>query len=63
MLLRFTAKEIEVCNMIKNGLTSKEIASLLNISFLTIEKHRVNIRRKLGIINKDINLTSFLKTF
>ncbi|MHC4268935.1 MAG: LuxR C-terminal-related transcriptional regulator, partial [Planctomycetota bacterium] len=45
MLLRFTAKEIEVCNMIKNGLTSKEIASLLNISFLTIEKHRVNIRR------------------
>jgi DNA-binding NarL/FixJ family response regulator len=47
--------------MVKNGLTSKEIASLLNISFLTIEKHRINIRRKLGIINKDINLTSFLK--
>ena len=60
---KLTSREIEICNMIKNGLTSKEIASLLNISSLTIEKHRINIRRKLGIINKDINLTSFLKTF
>jgi PAS domain S-box-containing protein len=59
---KLTSREIEICNMVKNGITSKEIASLLNISFLTIEKHRINIRRKLGIINKDINLTSFLKT-
>jgi PAS domain S-box-containing protein len=59
---KLTSREIEICNMVKNGLTSKEIASLLNISFLTIEKHRINIRRKLGIINKDTNLTSFLKT-
>ncbi len=59
---KLTSREIEICNMVKNGITTKEIASLLNISFLTIEKHRINIRRKLGIINKDINLTSFLKT-
>ena len=59
---KLTSREIEICNMVKNGITSKEIASLLNISFLTIEKHRINIRRKLGIINKDINLASFLKT-
>ncbi len=59
---KLTSREVEICNMVKNGLASKEIASLLNISFLTIEKHRINIRRKLGIINKDINLTSFLKT-
>ena len=59
---KLTSREIEVCNMIKNGLTSKEIASLLNISLRTTEKHRINIRRKLGIINKDINLSSFLKT-
>ena len=59
---KLTSREIEICNMVRNGLTSKEIANLLNISSLTIEKHRINIRRKLGIINKDINLTSFLKT-
>ena len=60
---KLTSREIEVCNMIKNGLTSKEMASLLNISLRTAEKHRINIRRKLGIIKKDINLASFLKTF
>jgi PAS domain S-box-containing protein len=59
---KLTSREIEICNMVRNGLTSKEIANLLNISSLTIEKHRINIRRKLGIINKGINLTSFLKT-
>jgi DNA-binding CsgD family transcriptional regulator len=60
---KLTSREIEICNMIKNGLTSKEIASLLNISLRTAEKHRINIRNKLGIVNKDINLASFLKTF
>ena len=59
---KLTSREVEICNMVKNGLTSKEIARLLNISLGTTERHRINIRRKLGIINKDINLTSFLKT-
>ena len=57
-----TSREIEICNMIKNGLANKEIARLLNISLGTIEKHRNNIRRKLHIVNKDINLSSFLNT-
>ncbi len=59
---KLTSREIEICNMIKNGLANKEIASLLNISLRTAEKHRINIRKKLGIVNKDINLASFLKT-
>ena len=59
---RLTSREIEICNMIKNGLTNKEITSLLNISQGTTERHRANIRKKIGIINKDINLSSFLKT-
>ena len=59
---RLTSREIEICNMIRNGLTSKEIANLLNTSRRTTEKHRTNIRKKLGIINKNINLSSFLKT-
>jgi len=60
---KLTPREIEVCNMVKGGLTSKDISNLLNISYRTIEKHRKNIRQKLGISNKRINLTSFLREF
>ena len=60
---RLTSREMEICNMIKNGLTSKEIARLLNTSLVTIEKHRNNIRNKLGIANKKISLFSILKEF
>lgn len=55
-----TPKEIEICNMIKGGLTSKEICNILFISDLTVEKHRRNIRKKLGLSNKKINLSSYL---
>ena len=60
---KLTPREIEVCNLVKGGLTSKDISNLLNISYRTIEKHRKNIRHKLGISNKRINLTSFLREF
>jgi PAS domain S-box-containing protein len=60
---KLTPREIEVCNMVKGGLASKDISHLLNISYRTIEKHRKNIRHKLGISNKRINLTSFLREF
>jgi len=56
-----TPKEIEICNMVKGGLPSKDIAGLLNISYRTVEKHRRNIRQKIGISNKNINLISFLR--
>ncbi|MFC2003640.1 helix-turn-helix transcriptional regulator [Chloroflexota bacterium] len=57
---RLTPREIEVCNMIKNGLTSKEISNLLNVSKQTIEWHRKSIRRKTELTNKDVNLVSYL---
>lgn len=59
---RLTSREIEICNMIKNGLTSKEVAGLLNVSLRTVEKHRINIRNKLGIVHKEFNLSSYLRT-
>lgn len=58
-----TQREIEICNMIKGGFANKDIASILNISALTVEQHRKNIRHKLGISNKHINLSSFLRQF
>ena len=60
--LNLTAREIEVCDLIKNGLGNKEIASVLALSKSTVEQHRLNIRRKLGLANKEINLTTYLKT-
>ncbi len=59
--LKLTPREIEVCNFIKGGLTSKDISSLLNISYQTVEKHRKNIRHKIGISKRNMNLTSFLR--
>ncbi|MEW6088117.1 MAG: LuxR C-terminal-related transcriptional regulator [bacterium] len=58
---KLTAREIEICNMLKGGFTSKDVSELLNISRQTIEKHRKNIRRKLNISNEKVNLISFLQ--
>lgn len=46
-----TAKEIEITRFITRGLTSREIAEQLFISTRTVETHRYNILRKLGIPN------------
>ncbi len=59
--LRLSSREIEICNLIRGGLRSKDIAELLNVSHQTVEKHRKNIRKKLGISSKDINLSSYLR--
>jgi len=55
-----TAREIQVANLIKDGKTNKDIAGLLNISLRAIEFYRENIRKKLGLTNKKINLKSYL---
>jgi len=57
---RLSPREVEICNLIKNGGTSKEIAKILNISIVTVNKHRERIRKKLVISNKHINLASYL---
>ena len=58
---KLTSREIEICSLIKGGATSKEISRTLNLSSLTVDKHRQRIRRKLVISNKNINLASFLR--
>ena len=57
-----TEQEMRVAMLIKNGLTSQKIADMLCISMLTVKTHRKNIRKKLNIDNKDINLVSYLKS-
>jgi DNA-binding CsgD family transcriptional regulator len=60
-MLSLTQREIDVCNMIKNGFSSKEISEAMHISTRTIETHRNNIRKKLDISGKDVNLATYLK--
>jgi PAS domain S-box-containing protein len=59
--MKLTTKEIEVCNMVKAGLSNKDISRLQNISQKTVEGHRKRIRQKLGLTGKKINLTSYLQ--
>ena len=58
----FTSREIQVANLIVVGKSSKEIAFLVNSAPRSIEFHRNNIRKKLGLHGKVTNLRSFLLT-
>lgn len=46
-----TGSEIEIVRLIAGGLTTKEIATRKNISFHTVNTHRKNIFRKMGVSN------------
>jgi PAS domain S-box-containing protein len=58
--LNLTPMEIQVANLLRQGKTNKEIGELLNSSPRTVAFHRENIRKKLGLKNKKINLKSYL---
>jgi DNA-binding NarL/FixJ family response regulator len=44
-----SAREVEVLRLVALGLSTKEIASRLDISSRTVETHRGNLMRKLGV--------------
>jgi DNA-binding NarL/FixJ family response regulator len=54
--------EIAVATMVRNGLMTKEIANLRHIAPATVRRHRDKIRRKLGLANKKVNLTTYLQS-
>ncbi len=56
----FTPVEIRIANLIKQGKSTKEIAVHFNLSSRTIDQHRYNIRKKLGINNEKANLATHL---
>lgn len=60
-LARLSPREMEICDMIREGLDSKEIAEKLSVSLTTVHKHREMIRKKLRIQNRDINLSAYLR--
>ena len=56
-----SSRELDVIKHIKEGLSSKEISTKLNISLKTVEVHRHNILKKLNLKNSAalVNFTIF----
>ena len=48
---KLSKREIEIAKLIKEGMSSKEMASQLSISLKTVEVHRYNILKKLHLKN------------
>ncbi len=61
--LALTPTELQITDLIKHGKTSKEIAAMLNVSDKAVAFHRGNIRNKLGLTHKKINLQTYLQSF
>jgi len=57
-----TPTELQISNLIMHGKSTKEIAEFLNLSINTIQFHRANIRKKMRISNKKVNLRTFLQS-
>ncbi len=55
-----TSRQIQVASLIKEGMTTKEIAKALNMTEMAVGWHRRNLRIKLGIVNNAINIRSYL---
>ncbi|MEJ1237074.1 response regulator transcription factor [Chryseolinea sp. T2] len=49
--IRLTAREVEIVQLISEGLTNQEMADRLFISARTVETHRANLMKKVGVKN------------
>jgi DNA-binding CsgD family transcriptional regulator len=60
VMSKLSPVELQVCNMIRHGLPTKDIAKTRGISPATVNHHRESIRKKLGLTNRKVNLISHL---
>jgi len=60
--LRLTRTEMSICQLIQTGNPSKDIAARLKLSYETVQTHRKNIRKKLGIKGRKVSLYGLLAT-
>lgn len=56
LIKKLSKTELDILSHIKDGSTSAEIAQIRNCSRRTVEKHRSNIIRKLGITSSQMAL-------
>ena len=54
-------REMEICQMIRAGKDSRDIAKTLGLTYHTVIVHRKNIRKKLGLRQRKQNLANFIK--
>ena len=55
-----TPQEIKVASLIRQGMSSQEIADTLHCSEHAVHFHRKNLRKKFGLNNKETNLFTYL---
>ncbi len=59
---QLSSTTLKLCAFIRIGLSTKEIAALMNISLSGVEKRRYRLRKKMGL-DADVNMNTFLKNF
>ncbi|MDH3891285.1 MAG: PAS domain S-box protein [candidate division Zixibacteria bacterium] len=59
---RLSPRELEICNLIKSGLSTASIAETLSTSIHTVNNQRKTIRRKLKLAGESSNLKVFLQS-
>ncbi|HHP7234281.1 MAG TPA: PAS domain S-box protein [Desulfobacterales bacterium] len=57
---KLSPRQVEVINLVRQGKTSKEISEILGVSKAAVDFHRNNIRKKLQLNHKKINLRTYL---
>ena len=48
-LALLTPREVQICNLIASGLTSKQIAVAMKVTVDAVYSHRLHIRKKVGL--------------
>jgi DNA-binding CsgD family transcriptional regulator/PAS domain-containing protein len=61
-LLKLTPTELKICRFLQAGSATKDIAEAMHLSLGTIQTHRKNIRKKLGLQGQGVSLYTFLQT-
>ncbi len=59
---RLTPTELEIAKLVMQGKTTKMIAEILNTATSTVDFHRNNIRKKVGISSARVNLRAYLSS-
>ena len=60
--LNFTPMEMRIADLIKQGKSTKEIATMIKVSAFAVSFHRSNIRKKCGLLKAKKNLSAYLNT-
>ncbi len=59
---KLSPAEIKVADLVRNGKSTKELSQLLGTSENAVSFHRKNIRAKLGLAGRKVNLATFLQS-